>query len=67
MGRAKAERQKMSSNMRATVDGDARRSRRHSSDESAAAQKSITDLDPSEYLQGYQTSAPMKPGDWEIL
>ncbi len=56
------ERQTIPSTMRATVDGDAKRGRRYSSDESAVAQQSITDLDQSDYLQGYGTSAPMKPG-----
>jgi len=55
-------REKLPSNMRATVDGNARRSRRYSSDESAANDQSLTELDQSDYLKGYQTSAAMKPG-----
>lgn len=47
--------------MRATVDGDARRNRRHSSDESVGG-GSVTELDHSEYLRRYQQSTPMQPG-----
>ena len=38
------------------MDGDARRSRRYSSDES------MTELDTSDYLGEYQQSTPMQPG-----
>ena len=41
------------------MDGNARRSRRYSSDESGG---SVTELDPSEYLDNYQQSTPMQPG-----
>lgn len=47
--------------LRATVDGDARRNRRHSSDESAGG-GSVTELDRSRYLQQYQRTTPMQPG-----
>ena len=47
-------------NLRATVDGDARWNHRHSLDESAGL--SITKLDPSDYLKGYQSSIPKKLG-----
>ena len=46
----------------ATVDGDARRSRRYSSDESTVGGGSVTELDRTEYLTGYQQSTPMQPG-----
>lgn len=49
--------------MRATVDGNARRQRRHSSDDSAAAAESVSDIDTAGYLQEYQQSTPMQPGD----
>lgn len=45
--------------MRATVDGNARRSRRYSSDESAAQQD---DSEIETYLDKYQQSTPMRPG-----
>ena len=47
--------------LRATVDGDAKRNRRHSSDESAGG-GSVTELDTSKYLRSYQQSTPMQPG-----
>ena len=47
--------------LRATVDGDARRLRRRSSDESPGG-GSVTELDPSNYLGAYQKSTPMQPG-----
>lgn len=60
--RLATERPEVPFNLRATVDGDARRSRRHSTDESAVATQSVQDMDHSEYLQGYQSSTPMQPG-----
>lgn len=45
-------------NVRATVDGNARRARRYSSDESAAPQ----DSEMETYLDQYQQSTPMRPG-----
>lgn len=42
------------------MDGDARRSRRYSSDESGGG--SVTELDTSDYLGEYQQSTPMQPG-----
>lgn len=50
-------------NLRATVDGDARRGRRYSSDESAVGDQSVTEMDQTEYLKGYQSSTPMQPGN----
>ena len=47
--------------LRATVDGDAKRTRRHSSDESAGG-GSVRELDASRYLGSYQQSTPMQPG-----
>ena len=47
--------------LRATVDGDAKRNRRHSSDESAGG-GSVTEIDPSRYLGSYKHSTPMQPG-----
>ncbi len=47
-------------NVRATVDGNARRSRRYSSDESAAAQQDDSEMET--YLDQYQQSTPMRPG-----
>ena len=48
---------------RATVDGDARRGRRCSSEESAG---SVQNMDHSEYLKGYQESTPMAPGQQQM-
>ncbi len=48
-------------NVRATVDGNARRqSRRYSSDESAAQESSA---EVETYLDQYQQSTPIKPGE----
>ena len=52
--------------LRATVDGDAKRTRRHSSDESAGG-GSVRELDASRYLDSYQKSTPMQPGMCIIL
>ena len=49
--------------LRATVDGDAKRNRRHSSDESGG---SVTELDTSRYLRSYQQASPMQPGKLSI-
>ena len=57
--RPPAEKPDVPFNLRATVDGDARRGRRHSSDEVITTG---TEMDHSEYLQGYQSSTPMQPG-----
>ena len=60
--RPSGERPEVPFNLRATVDGDARRGRRQSSDESAIGTLSDKDMDHSEYLKGYQSSTPMQPG-----
>lgn len=60
--RPPGERPEVPFNLRATVDGDARRGRRQSSDESAVGGQSVIDMDHSEYLKGYQSSTPLQPG-----
>jgi len=47
--------------VRATVDGNARRQRRYSSDESAAPE-SANEMES--YLEQYQQTAPMRPGTY---
>jgi hypothetical protein len=48
--------------LRATVDGDARRPLRKASTEKAAERGSVMELDRTKYLDSYQQSTPMQPG-----
>ncbi len=55
------EQSRRKTNVRATVDGNARRqSRRYSSDESAAQESSA---DVETYLHQYKNSTPIRPGE----